>query len=165
LQPEARRRRSSRLITLPPKERNPMSKFAALAANVSDAFSMPITSPLTEAVLKDSDDKEAFISFLSPDSEVGRKIDRAQSLQVMRKMRSGRNLQDDDDLTEQQVDKLVALTAGWHLVDLDGKALDVPFSKDNAKELWTDPAMGWLRRQAWVFVNTAGNFIRRSSTT
>lgn len=142
-----------------------MSKFAALAANVSDPFSMPIVSPLTEAVLKDKADKEAFILFLSPDSDAGRKIDRAQAQQAFRKMRSGRNLQDDDDLTEQQVDKLVAITVGWHLVDLDGNALDVPFSKENARELWTDPAMSWLRRQAWVFVSTAANFIRRSSTT
>jgi hypothetical protein len=141
-----------------------MSKFSALAANVSESFPMQIISPATDAVLKDRDGKEAFISFLSADSDAGRKIDRAQSLQVVRKMRSGRNLQnDDEDLTEGQIEKLAALTTGWHLVDLDGEHLDVPFSPENARELFNDPGLSWLRRQAWVFVNTAGNFIKARS--
>jgi hypothetical protein len=139
------------------------SKFAALAANVSDAFNMPIISPLTEGVLKDGDGKEAYISLLSADSEAGRKIDRAQSTQAVRKLRSGRNLQEDEDLTEGQIEKVIACTTGWYLVDLDGAPIDLPFSKENAKELWNDPGLAWLRRQAWVFINTAGNFIKRSS--
>lgn len=138
------------------------SKFAALAANVSDSFNMPIISPLTEGVLKDHEDKQAYISLLSADSDAGRKVDRAQSTQAVRKLRSGRNLQDDEDLTEGQIEKLVALTTGWYLVDLDGNPLEVEFSPQNARELWNDPAMGWLRRQAWVFVNTAANFIKSS---
>lgn len=140
-----------------------MSKFAALAADVSNAFPMKIVSPRSDAVLKDASGKDAFISLLSPDSEVGRRIDREQSQQVVRKLRAGRTLGDDEDLNENEIAKLAALTVDWYLLDLDGNHLDVPFSMENARELWTDPAMGWLRRQAWVFVNSAGNFIKGSA--
>jgi len=142
-----------------------MGKFSALATNTSDAFKMPIIDPLTDAVLTDKDGKQAFLSLLSADSDAGREIDRKQNLQQIRKLRSGRNLQDDgDDLTDGQIEKLVALTVGWYLVDpASGEALDVPFSKENAVEFYNDPGMAYLRKQAWVFVNTAGNFIKRSS--
>lgn len=140
-----------------------MSKFSALAADVQAAMNMPIVSPVTDGILKDKSGKEAFVSLLSADSAEGRAVDRAQSTQAMRKMRSGRNLADDEDLTEGQIEKLIALTAGWYLVDLKGDAIDVEFSAANARELWNDPGMAWLRRQAWVFVNTAGNFIKSPS--
>lgn len=140
-----------------------MSKFSALAADVASAMNMPIVSPLTDGILKDKSGKEAFVTLLSADSAEGRAVDRAQSNQTMRKIRSGRNLADDEDLTEGQIEKLVALTTGWHLVDLKGDPIDVPFSVENARELWNDAGMSWLRRQAWVFVNTAGNFIKSPS--
>jgi hypothetical protein len=138
-------------------------KFAALSVDVESAFNMPIISPKTDTPLKDSSGKEAFVSFLSADSEAGRKIDRAQSFQTIRRLRSGRNLQDGEDLTKDQIDKLVALTTEWYLVDLEGEPIDVPFSKENARDLWSDPGMGWLQRQAWVFVSNAANFIKGSS--
>lgn len=140
-----------------------MSKFAALAADVASAFRMPVISPLTEEPIKDKEGKEAYVELLSADSEAGRKIDRVQSIAAVRKLRSGRNLQDEDDLSEGQIDKLVALTVGWYLVDPDGNPMDVPFSERDARELWNAQGMAWLRRQAWVFVNTAGNFIKRPS--
>lgn len=139
------------------------SKFAALAANVSDAFNMPVIHQHTDAVLKDKAGKEAYVALLSIDSDAGRAIDRAHNLAQMRSARSGRNLKDNTDFTEQQIEQLVALTVGWHLVDLEGNPIDVPFSPENARELWNDPGMAWLRKQAWVFVNTAGNFIKGSS--
>jgi hypothetical protein len=140
-----------------------MSKFAALAVNVVDSFNMQIISPRDEMVLKDAAGREAFISFLSNDSEAGRKLDRAYQLAQARKKRNGRNAEDDEDYIKLLVERLAALTTGWYLVDLDGNAIDVPFSPENAKELWSDPAMSWLRTQAAVFVNNAGNFMPRSS--
>jgi hypothetical protein len=142
-----------------------MSKFSALASNTADAFNMQVISPLTDVALTDKDGKEAYVSLLSVDSEAGRKIDRAQSVAQMRKLRSGRNLENDEDFTDKQIEALVALTVGWYLVDLEGNPIDVEFSEANARELWNDRGMAWLRKQAWVFVNTAGNFIKGSSKT
>jgi hypothetical protein len=141
------------------------SQFAGLAANISEPFRMTIINPLSDDVLRDSEGQEAYVEFMSADSEAGRKIDRLQSLQAVRKLRSGRNLMDEEDLTEAQIDKLVALTVAWYLVDLDGRAIDVPYSVENARELWRAAELAWLRRQAWVFVNTAGNFIKRPPKT
>lgn len=141
------------------------SKFAALAANVAEAFNMPILHKDTEAVLKDQAGKEAYIALLSIDSEAGREIERSHNLAQVRQARSGRNLRNDRDFTEQQIETLIALTAGWYLVDHDGNPIDVPFSPENAREFWHEPGLGHLRRQAWVFVNTAGNFIKASSKT
>lgn len=141
-----------------------MSKFAALEINTSDAFEMPIVDTLTGAVLTDKDGKQAHLLLLSVDSDAGEKVERQQNVRRVRKARSGRNLMDEaDDLTEAQLEYLVDLTVGWYLVDPDGNPLGVEFSKANAKELYTERGMFWLRRQAWAFVNTAGNFIKRSS--
>lgn len=145
-----------------------MSKFAALASNLTDAFNMPILSPNTEAVLKDADGREAFISLLSSESEPGRKADRAYTLAKARKSHSGRNqvsLDDVDAFLDHQIEKLTVLTTGWHMVDLDGNFIDVPFSPQNARELWSDPGLEWLRMQAWTFVSAAANFMPRSSKT
>jgi hypothetical protein len=147
-----------------------MGKFDALAADVVKPSRMSIIYPGTEAPLKIKEGlpdfgKEAYLDLLAIDSDPGRKIDRERTTATIRKLRSGRNRQDDEDVVEEQVEKLVALTVGWYLVDPEGSPIEVEFSKDNARELYSSPAMGWLRRQAWVYVVNEANFIKGSSTT
>lgn len=139
------------------------SKFGGLTAKVSDAYKMPIISPETDQPLKDKDGKEAFIELLSADSEVGRRIDSARQAALTQRAMRGKITGAGDDSLEQNIAKIAALTRGWYLVDLTGNPIDVPFSLQNAIELYSDPGSAWLYRQAFTAANEVANFIKRSS--
>ncbi len=139
------------------------SKFGGMAASVSETFKMPIISPLTDKPLKDKSGKEAFIELLSADSDVGRKLDREQQQALTQRAMRGNRAGVGDDALEQNILKLAALTRGWLLLDLDGHPIDVAFSPQNAVELYSDPGMGWLYRQAFTAAHEVANFIKRSS--
>ena len=62
-----------------------------------------------------------------------------------------------EELEAESTELLAALTAGWHLVTLDGHPLDVPFSIENARELYAAPALAWLREQVDEFAADRGN--------
>lgn len=145
-----------------------MSKFGSLAVDTSQTSRMIIINPRTELPVKDKAGKEAYIEMLGPDSEQARKLDRERGQALGRKLRTGRGTQalDDEDPIEDQIAKLAAVTTGWYLVDPNsGAPIDVPFSQANAVEFYSDPAMGWLRRAAFVHHNTVANFMQGSSKT
>ena len=59
---------------------------------------------------------------------------------------------------------MAALTAGWYLVDLKGNKIDLPFSQEGARELYNNPAVGWLRDQLDESTADRANFSQGSST-
>lgn len=141
-----------------------MSEFAALGLNVSASVRMPIIYPGDDEPLKDEEGKEAYLELLSEDSAEGRAFERRLSRDVVRKLRrGGRKAVDDEDPLEFQVDKLCTLITGWYLVAPGGKRIDVPFSVDKARALFSDPSLTWLRKQALFFVADAANFTKASS--
>ena len=142
------------------------SKFDALKADSRQPARMVIIEPSTERPMTDADGVEAYIDLLGPDSEAALKVDRANNTATVRKLRSGRNRLkgEDEDFIKDQGEKLAAVTVGWHLIDpATGEKLDVPCTRENASELYADPDLGWLRRQAWGHHNAEANFIKRSS--
>lgn len=143
------------------------SKFAALAANVSQAFKVELIDPVSDAVIKDKGGKVSFIEVYSIDSEAGRKFDKDQRAIVARKsMRSRNGIVEPTDQLELNVAKCAALTKSWHLVDpANGEVIDVPCNAENAAELYSAAGTSWLFVQAWVGANETANFIKRSSTT
>lgn len=144
-----------------------MSKFGALAANVSQGFKVVLIDPLTDLPIKDASGKEAFVEVLSADSEKGRAFENERAKQFNRRMMRGRAAQEEgEDQRQNNIAKLAALTASWHLVDPATKSvIDVPCSEANATELYSEPGMGWLFMQAWLGANETANFIKRSSKT
>jgi hypothetical protein len=141
------------------------SKFAGLGARVSDTYRMPIISPLTDQPIRSKDGKsEAYIDLISADSEVGRQFDREAQQAITQKMLRGARGALGADRQEQDVRKIAALTKGWCLIDHDGNVMDVPFSEAAAIELYSEPEMAWIFRQASVAAHEVANFIRRSSS-
>lgn len=145
--------------------------FAALSVDVEASFRMPIILPDTIEPLKDVDGNESYIAFLAWDSEEGRKLDKIQTRDNIRRgfrQRSRAELlaeAEKEDPIETQVDRLTALATGWHLVNPDKTVIDLPFSKEAARKLFANPKTAWLRRQAWTWVNNEANFMRSSSKT
>jgi hypothetical protein len=144
-----------------------MSKFGSLAARVSETFHVELIDPVTQEAIRDQAGNAAFIEVLSADSEEGRAFDRERAV-VFRKQaaRTRSAALETIDQFEENIAKCARLTRGWHLVDpATQDVLDVKFSRENARELYSEPGMNWLFMQVWVAANDAANFMRRSSTT
>lgn len=145
-----------------------MSKFGNLGVAAKPSR-MSIILPGEVDPLLDVDGNEAYIDFLPWDSEPGRRLDQEQQRELAKKgfrQRSRAEMRADAeniDLIKDQAERLAALATGWHLVDVDRSVIDVPFSGANALELFMEPTLGWLRRQAWIYVSSEQNFMLRSS--
>lgn len=131
------------------------TKFAGLEIPVDKPQKMVLVHPSTRQPLRD-DKGDAYIELHSSDSEVARKHNRA--IQRRRLAQRGRGRITPEELEAEATELLAALTTGWHLVTLDGQSLDVPFSIENARELYAAPSLAWIREQVDEFASDRGNF-------
>jgi hypothetical protein len=139
-----------------------MSKFAGLALRTEEASRMEIIHPSTRQPIRDGSGAVAYIDLFSADSSVARQHQSAVGNRRLA-MRRGAKLTI-QELQAEAVELLVALTKGWHLLDLEGSPIAVEFSHDNARELYGEPSLAWLREQVDEFVAERGNFSKASST-
>lgn len=144
-----------------------MSRFAALAASVSETYKCEYIDPVSDAVVKDKDGKVAFIEILSVDSPEGRIFDKDQRAVLRRKaMRSRNGLVEGNDQLEENIAKASVLVKSWHLVDpATREVIAVDCTPDAVTELFSSPGMNWLFAQVWVAANDTANFINRSPKT
>lgn len=140
-----------------------MSKFSGLALAVEKPQRMPLLHPTTNEPLKDDKGREAYIDLYSSDSDVARKQERAISRRRLNVR--GRTKVSPEEIESASLDMLVAITAGWHLVDLAGKAIDVQFNASNARELYEEAELSWVRDQVDQFAGDRANFLPASSTS
>lgn len=143
-----------------------MSKFAGLAIEVERPSRMIIRHPATgrPLVAKDDPDCVAYIDVFSADSEVARSHHRKHGQERMDALaRHGKISRQIEEIEASDTDLLAALTAGWNLLNLNGEKLPVEYSKDNARELYREPAMAWLREQVDRFSAERGNFLKASA--
>lgn len=151
-----------------------MDDFAALealAVDVSSPVRMPLILPNEVDPIADEDGTQGYLEFLPLDSDESRKLDRRNHVETVKKGFRQRSMADmrkeaeAEDPVEQQVDRLVALITGWHLVGPDRKQITLPFSKENARKLFENPKFGWLRRRAYGWVLNEANFMKSSPRT
>lgn len=132
------------------------SKFAGLGIEVDKPQRMPLVHPNTRQPLRTKDGEEAFIEIYSADSEAARKHNR--SIQRRRLNMRGRGRITPEELEAEGVELLAALTTGWRLVTLEGVELNVPYSQENARELYGASSLAWIREQVDEFAADRGNF-------
>lgn len=138
-----------------------MSKFAGLEIEVDKPQRMTLVHPNTRQPLRDEEGNEAYVDLYSSDSEAARRHTR--SIQRRRLNMRGRGTIAPEQLEAEAIELLAVLTTGWHLVSLAGKALDVPFSAENARELYASPSLAWVREQVDEFAADRANFTPSSS--
>ena len=136
------------------------SKFAGLEIAVEKPQRMILVHPMTRQPLRD-EKGDAYIELFSGDSKVARDHNRA--IQRRRLAQRGRGRITPEELEAEATELLAALTAGWHLVTLDGQPLDVPFNTQTARELYAAPSLAWIREQVDEFAADRGNFATASS--
>jgi hypothetical protein len=139
-----------------------MNKFAGLELEVETPFRLILVHPVTRQPMRDAEGNSAYVDHYSSDSEIARKHQRA--IQRRRLAMRGRMKITPEELEAEAVDILAALTTGWHLVDLKGNVIDLPFTQDNARELYGNPAVGWLREQIDESTADRSNFSQGSSS-
>lgn len=140
------------------------SKFDGLGLEVEKPSRMTIHHPAKGTPLRDCDGNEAYIDLLNPDGPKGRAFDRKVTTDRLSR-RNRAAAPTGEQIEAEQTDKMVDLTTGWHLVDLDGNALNVPFSPADARELYSTPAMGWLRIAVQEHLANYSNFAKASSSS
>lgn len=137
------------------------NKFAGLEISVDTAQRMVLVHPTSRQPLRDPDKNEAYIDLYSSDSEAARQHTRA--IQRRRMAMRGRGKIAPEELEAEAVELLAALTTGWRLVSLDGQPIDVPFSIENARDLYSAPSLAWIKEQVDEFAADRGNFATASS--
>lgn len=146
-----------------------MSKFGALELDVAKPARMIVVHPVTRQPLREIGDdpdapgKEAFIDLYSGDSDQARRHQRA--IQRRRLAMRGRGRVTPEEIEADAIEFLCAVTAGWYLLDLQGRPLNVEFSPEAARELYANDAVAWLRDQVDEYVGDRGNFSKASPTS
>lgn len=140
------------------------SKFAGMNLPVDTPAKLVLVHPTTRQPLRNDTGEEAYILLYSNDSEIARNHNLAIQRRRLRAAR-GRMRIEPEEIEADTVELFARLTAGWLLVGLDGAVLDVPFSVENARELYAAPPLAWVREQVDEFVADRGNFSQPSSTT
>ena len=140
-----------------------MGKFDKLALAVDEPEKMIIVHPHTRQPLRHKESgEEGYIELYSSDSDIARKHSR--NIQRRRLNMRGRGKLTPEEIEAEATSLLVALTVSWNLVGLDGDPLDVPFTQENARELYSEHVMAWLREQVDEFTADRSNFSQASST-
>jgi hypothetical protein len=139
-----------------------MSKFAGMGVPVDKPSRMYITHPVTNEPLVDKSDNPAYVDVYSADSNRARAYNRTAT-QKRLDMR-GRNAVSAVALENDGYGFLAELTSGWHLVDINtGEPVAVPCTTQNARELYSEPEMTWLKDQVDTFAGVRGNFLKPSA--
>ena len=141
-----------------------MSKFAAMALPVEKPGRLVLLHPSTHQPLVDANGEGAYLDLYSTDSEPAQRHARGVTKRrlALQQASQGRAVRlSAEEIEAERIEILVALTAGWRLVGLDGTHLDVPFSQADARSLYAD--MLWVRDQAEAFVGDRANFLPASS--
>lgn len=141
------------------------SKFAGLEIGVDKPQRMTLLHPTSRQPIrpKGEDSEAAYIDLYSSDSKIAR--DHTREVQRRRLNMRGRGRVSPEELEAEAVDLLAALTTGWRLLTLDGQPLDVPFSREAARELYASPTLAWIREQADEFAADRANFPQPSSSS
>lgn len=137
-----------------------MSKFDGIGVDPEIPFRVLLIPPGRQTPLIDEDGQPAYIDVLSQDSAAAKRQQRAN---FDNRVRNRMTSVTAELLEREAVDELAAAAAGWHLVSLAGKALDVPCTSDNARDLFADPRHGWIYRLVTGARANEANFFVQSS--
>jgi hypothetical protein len=78
-------------------------------------------------------------------------------------MKSGKvQLDDPEEEEQEQIDKIARYTLGWSGLTIGGQA--VPYSRQAAQQLYSDPKRRWLRDQVRAALDERERFIKRSAS-
>jgi hypothetical protein len=139
-----------------------MTGLDSIGIETETSFELILKHPKKNTPLVDEGGQHGFIMLLGPDSAPARKAKRQSTQNAL--SRRNRDL-DADELEAQTTEYLVAITTGWHLVNFEGKKIDYEFSPSNARKLYSNPQMAWIREDVDRASANRANFLQDSAKT
>lgn len=131
------------------------SLLDGLRINTNVTSRMPILHPVTKKPVTDSAGIPAYIELAPFESPAGRALDRQMQDENFKRGRAATR----DENESAFLNKLVAITKGWYLVNIGtGAAIDVPCSNEMVRAVYTDDDFMWLKGQVVVYAADLGNF-------
>ncbi len=128
------------------------------AVNVEAPERCIILHPTNGEPIYDKDGQPMFVALFSHDSPRARDYNR-ETLNRRLARRNKSNLSA-EELEAETVGLLVALVADWHLVNVTTREpITMPCNPANARTLFNEPALQWLREQVSEFVQERRNFL------
>lgn len=122
-----------------------------------DAADMPVKNPKTgKLVMLPGENAPVTIKLAGRDSEIYRKISRELANKRAETARNGDAQPSDEDLENEALDLLSALTLGWEGITANREPY--PFSPENARKLYE--RLPWLREEVDRFVGNRANFMK-----
>lgn len=123
----------------------------------TDVADMPVKNPKNGKPMMDGK-LAVVIKLAGRDSEIYRKVSRELANKRAEAIRAaGADAQPtDDDLENEALDLLSALTLGWVGIAANGEPY--PFSQENARKLYE--RLPWLREEVDRFVGNRANFMK-----
>jgi hypothetical protein len=131
------------------------SKFAAFEIEIEQPSRMVVLDKNRQPY-RNGDDRTAYIELYSADSDIARRHRRG--VQRKRLAMRGRGKITPEEMEAEDIELFVALTSGWDLA-----ISDLPFSKENVRELYLNPKVPHIREQVEEYVHDRGNFSKASS--
>lgn len=137
-----------------------------MQAKTMNLRSITLAASATVPILDPVDGTLTGVTFeiAGPEHPERKRIAFAQSRKALKRYeKTGRiEMPDPEEAEALKHENLSAYTLGWSgYVDDDGKP--VPFSKEAARALYADPAMGWIVEQLEAALGDRERFIRRSA--
>lgn len=131
------------------------SLLDGLRINTDTTSQMPILHPVTKRPVVGSDGTPAFIELYPFESPAGRALDRKVQDENFKRGRPATR----DENESSFLDKLVAITKSWNLVNLATSApMAVDCTADLVRAVYTHDDFLWLKAQVIVFSADLGNF-------
>jgi hypothetical protein len=123
-----------------------------------------LRNPKTGKQLGCPDGSKAFITFVGPDSDSVRKVQRRNRDEQTDVLGLGNGKASDPDAKEKRdLDDIASFVRGWNLPPIDGKVREFKGLAD-AKLLLGDIRFKWISEQAFLFVHTRERFFAEASS-
>ena len=137
-----------------------MSKLSSLFLQVEAPARMIIKNPLTGEPLLDSNGNPAWIDIASSESKKGQAANRAA---MNRRLKSRSRQLSAEEIEQESLELLCALTVDWYLVGLNGERIEAAFTPTNVREAYEGAP--WLQKQVDAFAGDLGNYRPEQNAT
>lgn len=130
-----------------------------LGIDTNTPTKVPLEHPVTREPLVEKDTGElAHVLVVGPNSSA---FNKAQKANQNRRLRLKPQQINADLLETEAVELLASCTTGWFLVNFEGEPVDFPYTAENARALYRDDSLTWIRNQVDRFLGDEGNFMKR----
>jgi hypothetical protein len=127
-----------------------------LLIGIDETVRMTLINPFTGSPCVNREtDEPGWIDVLSDTSDAGAAYMRQRNDRVMGR---GGRVAKDDELQFEHVEKAALLVTGWSLVAPNGSAINLVWSRANARELFSNRKARWMRDQVLEFTANLGNY-------